>query len=120
MRCLFTMFAEDSGLLDKGSFADVLADARSNPESFAPMLEEIVACDGHRRLFNDAALGSAQIRRWPVRRTHRHPAAEGRNRRALRSRKACMDRCRTGDLWHLARTGARQGDRKSTRLNSSH
>src|SRR3546814_10160404 len=67
MRCLFTMFAEDSGLLDKGSFADVLADARSNPESFAPMLEEIVACDGHRRLFNDAAQGSAQIQRWPVR-----------------------------------------------------
>lgn len=41
MRCLFTMFAEDSGLLEKGSFADVLADARSNPESFAPMLEEL-------------------------------------------------------------------------------
>lgn len=41
MRCLFTMFAEDSGLLEKGSFAEVLADARSNPESFAPMLEEL-------------------------------------------------------------------------------
>ncbi len=41
MRCLFTMFAEDSGLLDKGSFLDVLADARNNPESFAPMLEEL-------------------------------------------------------------------------------
>lgn len=41
MRCLFTMFAEDSGLLEKGSFQDVLADARGNPESFAPMLEEL-------------------------------------------------------------------------------
>ncbi|RYD55729.1 MAG: class I SAM-dependent DNA methyltransferase [Sphingomonadales bacterium] len=41
MRCLFTMFAEDTGLLEAGSFADVLADARSNPESFAPMLEDL-------------------------------------------------------------------------------
>ncbi|MDO6415940.1 class I SAM-dependent DNA methyltransferase [Sphingomonas sp. BIUV-7] len=41
MRCLFTMFAEDTGLLEAGSFADVLSDARANPESFAPMLEEL-------------------------------------------------------------------------------
>lgn len=41
MRVLFTMFAEDSGLLDEGCFLDVLSDARSNPESFAPMLEEL-------------------------------------------------------------------------------
>jgi hypothetical protein len=41
MRCLFTMFAEDSGLLEKGSFLDVLGDARSSPDSFAPMLEEL-------------------------------------------------------------------------------
>jgi methylase of polypeptide subunit release factors len=41
MRCLFTMFAEDSGLLEPGSFTEVLADARANPESFAPMLEDL-------------------------------------------------------------------------------
>lgn len=41
MRVLFTMFAEDSGLLEQGSFLDVLSDARSNPDSFAPMLEEL-------------------------------------------------------------------------------
>lgn len=41
MRVLFTMFAEDSGLLAEGSFLDVLADARGNPDSFAPMLEEL-------------------------------------------------------------------------------
>lgn len=41
MRCLFTMFAEDTGLLHAGSFADVLGDARSNPDSFAPMLEDL-------------------------------------------------------------------------------
>jgi hypothetical protein len=41
MRCLFTMFAEDTGLLEPGSFTDVLSDARANPESFAPMLEDL-------------------------------------------------------------------------------
>lgn len=41
MRCLFTMFAEDTGLLERGSFVDVLADARLNPDSFAPMMEDL-------------------------------------------------------------------------------
>ncbi|WP_380879071.1 hypothetical protein ACFB49_20180 [Sphingomonas sp. DBB INV C78] len=41
MRCLFTMFAEDTGLLETGSFTEVLDDARRNPESFAPMLEDL-------------------------------------------------------------------------------
>jgi hypothetical protein len=41
MRCLFTMFAEDTGLLESGSFVDVLASARDNPDSFAPMLEDL-------------------------------------------------------------------------------
>jgi type I restriction-modification system DNA methylase subunit len=41
MRCLFTMFAEDTALLEPGSFAEVLGDARANPDSFAPMLEEL-------------------------------------------------------------------------------
>jgi hypothetical protein len=41
MRCLFTMFAEDTALLEPGSFAEVLGDARANPGSFAPMLEEL-------------------------------------------------------------------------------
>nr|WP_245896933.1 DNA methyltransferase [Sphingomonas fennica] len=41
MRCLFTMFSEDVGLLDRGSFTEMLADARDNPEAFAPMLEDL-------------------------------------------------------------------------------
>ncbi len=41
MRCLFTMFAEDTKLLEPGSFAELLADARANPSSFAPMMEEL-------------------------------------------------------------------------------
>jgi hypothetical protein len=43
MRCLFTMFAEDVGLIDKGSFADVLNDARANPDSFASMVQDLWA-----------------------------------------------------------------------------
>jgi len=41
MRCLFTMFAEDVGLLENGGFTDLLVDAGKNPESFAPLLEEL-------------------------------------------------------------------------------
>lgn len=41
MRCLFTMFAEDTGLLEAGSFVDLLGEARTNPESFAPILEDL-------------------------------------------------------------------------------
>ncbi|MBA2918710.1 class I SAM-dependent DNA methyltransferase [Sphingomonas sp. MAH-20] len=43
MRCLFTMFAEDVGLIDKASFADVLNDARANPDSFGPMVQDLWA-----------------------------------------------------------------------------
>jgi hypothetical protein len=41
MRVLFTMFAEDSGLLERGRFTELLGEARHHPEGFAPMLEEL-------------------------------------------------------------------------------
>lgn len=41
MRCLFTMFSEDVGLLEYGSFTEMLADALGNPDAFAPMLEDL-------------------------------------------------------------------------------
>ena len=41
MRCLFTMFAEDVGLLPKGAFTDLLAVAQGNPASFPPLAEEL-------------------------------------------------------------------------------
>ncbi|MBW4331673.1 class I SAM-dependent DNA methyltransferase [Stakelama sp. CBK3Z-3] len=43
MRVLFTMFAEDTGLLTRGSFTEVLGGARTHPDGFAPMLEELWA-----------------------------------------------------------------------------
>jgi len=41
MRCLFTMFSEDVGLLEGGSFTEMLGDALGNPDAFAPMLEDL-------------------------------------------------------------------------------
>ncbi|MGN6374121.1 MAG: class I SAM-dependent DNA methyltransferase [Sphingomonas sp.] len=43
MRVLFTMFAEDTGLIERGRFTEVLGEARDHPEGFAPMLEELWA-----------------------------------------------------------------------------
>ncbi len=41
MRCLFTMFAEDVGLLPNRSFTQLLADLRHNVPSFQPMVEHL-------------------------------------------------------------------------------
>ena len=41
MRCLFTMFAEDVGLLAAGVFTRLLDSLRDRPEHFAPMVEEV-------------------------------------------------------------------------------
>lgn len=43
MRCLFTMFAEDVGLLPERSFTQLLDDIRRDPPSFQPMLEHLWA-----------------------------------------------------------------------------
>lgn len=41
MRVLFTMFAEDTGLIERARFTEVLDEARAHPPGFAPMLEEL-------------------------------------------------------------------------------
>jgi len=41
MRCLFTMFAEDVGLLMRGGFTKLLESLRDTPEHFVPMVEEL-------------------------------------------------------------------------------
>ena len=43
MRCLFTMFAEDVGMLPERSFTQLLDDIRRAPESFQPMMEHLWA-----------------------------------------------------------------------------
>lgn len=41
MRCLFTMFAEHSGLLPSGGFVTLLSDARERPDAFVPWIEDL-------------------------------------------------------------------------------
>ncbi|MEM7730609.1 MAG: DNA methyltransferase, partial [Pseudomonadota bacterium] len=41
MRCLFTMFAEDVGLIPKKSFEDLLEQLKANPQGFVPTLEAL-------------------------------------------------------------------------------
>ena len=41
MRCLFTMFAEDVGLLPKQGFSKILAKVEANPALFKPMAEDL-------------------------------------------------------------------------------
>jgi hypothetical protein len=43
MRCLFTMFAEDVGLLPKAAFTDLLAEIKVQPDIFKPMVESLWA-----------------------------------------------------------------------------
>ncbi|MCU0291744.1 MAG: hypothetical protein MUF10_07080 [Thermoanaerobaculaceae bacterium] len=43
MRCLFTMFAEDVGLLPGRGFTELLRQAQDRPETFAPMVESLWA-----------------------------------------------------------------------------
>ncbi len=47
MRCLFTMFAEDVGLLPTGSFTQLLADARRNVAHFPRFVEELWSTMAH-------------------------------------------------------------------------
>ncbi|GAA0868966.1 hypothetical protein GCM10009116_08110 [Brevundimonas basaltis] len=41
MRCIFTMFAEDTDLLPKGQFTALLRDCLDGPDSFAPLLRDL-------------------------------------------------------------------------------
>ncbi|MGO4170682.1 class I SAM-dependent DNA methyltransferase [Bosea sp. TAF32] len=41
MRCLFTMFAEDVGLIRKDAFKTLLRDCRDDPASFLPLVSEL-------------------------------------------------------------------------------
>jgi len=41
MRCLFTMFAEDVGLLARESFSKLLQSLRDKPQDFVPVIEEL-------------------------------------------------------------------------------
>jgi hypothetical protein len=44
MRCLFTMFAEDVGLLMRNGFSNLLKSASDVPQNFVPLVEELWRC----------------------------------------------------------------------------
>jgi SAM-dependent methyltransferase len=41
IRCLFSFFAEDVGLMPKGAFTDLLVSLRASPEQFVPLVGEV-------------------------------------------------------------------------------
>ncbi|MBM4012911.1 MAG: class I SAM-dependent DNA methyltransferase [Planctomycetes bacterium] len=41
IRCLFTFFAEDVGLIAKGAFTELLGSVKSSPDSFVPLVGEL-------------------------------------------------------------------------------
>ncbi|MDH5232386.1 MAG: class I SAM-dependent DNA methyltransferase, partial [Gammaproteobacteria bacterium] len=41
MRCLFTMFAEDTNLIDKGSFTELLESIKNTPDHFMPLMQDL-------------------------------------------------------------------------------
>jgi hypothetical protein len=43
MRCLFTVFAEDVGLIPNNGFHDLLVSLRDKPADFQPMAESLWA-----------------------------------------------------------------------------
>ncbi|MEZ5413691.1 MAG: type IIL restriction-modification enzyme MmeI [Opitutaceae bacterium] len=40
-RCLFTLFAEDTGLLPKGAFLDLLRKVKDSPQGFVPLITQL-------------------------------------------------------------------------------
>jgi hypothetical protein len=57
MRCLFTMFAEDVGLLPRASFVRLLEQVKATPKHFVPALQDlwrVMDEDGYAAFLNDA------------------------------------------------------------------
>ena len=105
IRCLFTLFAEDVGLLKTAGFTDLLTSVREDPAQFVPLTEG---------LWRDMNLGSAfsLVLRGPVLRFNgglfpRGPgpaARPGPDRPAYRRRPGRLAPCGARHLRHIART----------------
>jgi hypothetical protein len=108
MRCLFTMFAEDVGLLPNRSFTQLLADLRHDVASFPPMIEHLW------RTMDTG--GFSVILRTQIPRFNGELFADSRalpldaaTATAQRGGAGGLARCGAGDLWHAARTRAGPG-----------
>ncbi len=104
MRCLFTMFAEDVGLLPEASFKTVLERCEADTKKFVPMVGQLweamdkggfaYALEANVRCFNGAFFKQRKVL----------PRGD---RRVAPRREPRLARRRSLDLRHAARTGAR-------------
>ena len=115
MRCLFTMFAEDVGLLPKKSFEKLLGEMVETPENFAPALESLW------RVMDEGGYAPAPehnhqaLQRCALPQAQGDCAGEGGYPRAPDRRRARLARCRARDLRHSAGARARQAGTRQAR-----
>ena len=115
MRCLFTMFAEDVGLLPKQGFEKLLGEMVETPEHFAPAVESLWAVmdeGGYAPHLN------ATIKRFNgtlFRKRKGDRVGEGRYPRAPDRRRARLARCRARHLRDAAGARARQAGARQAR-----
>ena len=115
MRCLFTMFAEDVGLLPEKSFKEVLEECEKNPEAFTPRCRPTLGGDGHRQMGACAENQGEEIQRRVLQKPRGAAARPRGNRRIAAGRQLHLERGRSVDLRHAARTGARSGRARAAR-----
>ena len=106
MRCLFTMFAEDVGLLPEKALQGLLREVRAEPASSPPMVAALGG-DGRRRLRACNRGKRAAIQRRALPRHAALPLGREEIGELLQAAKLRLARCRAGDLRHAAGTGAR-------------
>ena len=113
MRCLFTMFAEDVGLLPKKGFETLLGEMADTPQHFAPALEglwQIMDEGGYAPHLN------ATVRRFNgslFRKRTAIPLEAGEIRELQYRRRARLARCGAGHFRRAA--GTRAGQAESAR-----
>ena len=94
MRCLFTMFAEDVGLLPEKSFKEVLEGCEKNPEIFThDVTQAMQVCHEWRWLGARTQAGSKEIQRRILQKLRCAAAGARRDRRTAASRKLHLERC---------------------------
>ena len=109
MRCIFTMFAEDVGLLPKDAFKDLLNRAIDKPADLPPRARNAVGGDGQGRLCLRRAGEGAQFNGYLFKHAPCLRAGAGGDRRT-----DARPRSRTGARW-TRRSSARCWNRRSTR-----
>ena len=109
MRCLFTMFAEDVGLLPEDSFRRLLERCEQDPDAFPPIVGQLWEAMDARRL-RHAHRGEGEAVQRRVLQDARRAAAGPRG-----DRRAAPGRVHTTGATSIRRFSARCWSRRSTR-----